>query len=120
MTNERWTSGDAEVTDALRALYAAPSEEGYWDALEARILARIARRGDEGVWWGALVEMTRPGLVAAAALVLAASLAVARSRQLEASSAYVSVISASPNGATAPAASSVGDGDVALHYLLSR
>ena len=35
MTNERWTSGDAELTRALRALYAAPREEGYWEALEA-------------------------------------------------------------------------------------
>lgn len=120
MTHERWTRGDAEVTDALRSIYAAPADEGYWDVLETRILARIARGAEERVWWGALVEMTRPGLVAAAALVLAASLAIARSRQLDASSAYVSVISAAPNGVSAPPAASVGDGDVALHYLLSR
>ena len=40
MTHEHWTSGDAELTNALRALYAAPTEGSYWDALEARILAR--------------------------------------------------------------------------------
>ena len=43
MTDHRWTPGDVELTDALRAQYAAPSEENYWDALEARILAHVAR-----------------------------------------------------------------------------
>ncbi|HET7189421.1 MAG TPA: hypothetical protein VFI52_14825 [Gemmatimonadaceae bacterium] len=120
MTNDRWTSGDAELTNALRALYAAPAEERYWDALEARILAHVAR-GDEGaMWWGELIEMVRPGLVAAAALILAATLAMVRSQQLEARSAYASVISA-PSTLEAPSrGASVGDGDVAIHYLLSR
>jgi hypothetical protein len=78
MTHDRWTSGDAELTNALRALYAAPAEEAYWDALEARILAHVAR-GDEGTkWWGELVEMVRPGLVAAAARIHAATPAMAR------------------------------------------
>jgi hypothetical protein len=36
MTNRFWTSGDPELTDALRAHYAPPADEGYWDALEAR------------------------------------------------------------------------------------
>jgi hypothetical protein len=119
MTNERWTSGDAELTNALRALYAAPTEEGYWDALEARILAHIAR-GDEGArWWGELVDMARPGLVAAAALILAATIGVVRSQQLEARSAYASIISPAPAG-TSARVESIGDGDVAIHYLLSR
>jgi hypothetical protein len=120
MTHDRWTSGDAELTNALRALYAAPAEGAYWDALEARILAHVARV-DEGVmWWGELVEMVRPGLVAAAALILAATLAMARSQQLEARNAYGSVI-ATPSALEASTrGSSVGDGDVAMHYLLSR
>jgi hypothetical protein len=121
MTHERWTSGDTEITNELRALYAPPAEESYWDALEARILEYVGRRDEQTVWWGELVEMMRPGLVAAAALMLAATLAMVRSRQLEASNAYASVISASPT-AVEPAshAASVGDGDVAVHYLLSR
>jgi hypothetical protein len=120
MTHDRWTSGDAELTRALRALYAAPSEERYWDALEARILAHVAR--DEGsVWWAEMAEMIRPGLVAAAALILAATLAMAHSRQLEARNAYASVISSTPTAtdASSPAAAT-GDGDEAIHYLLSR
>jgi hypothetical protein len=120
MTHDRWTTGDFELTRALRALYAAPADQGYWDALEARILAHVAR--DEGsVWWAEMADMIRPGLVAAAALMLAASLAMARSHQIEARNAYASVISSAPASAEpSSSASPVGDGDVAIHYLLSR
>jgi hypothetical protein len=121
MTNERWTSGDAELTYALRALYAAPADESYWDALEARILAHVAH-GDDGVrWWGELADMVRPGLVAAAALILAATLAMVRSQQIEARSAYASLISPAPAAIESSSrAGSIGDGDMAIHYLLSR
>jgi hypothetical protein len=121
MTNDRWTSGDAELTNALRALYAAPTEESYWDALEARILAHVARGDESTVWWAELVDMARPGLAAAAALILAASLALVHSRQLEASSAYASVISPAPSTIEpATRAAAVGDGDAAIHVLISR
>lgn len=120
MTHERWTSGDAELTQALRALYAAPADDHYWDALEARILVHVAR-GDEGLmWWGELMEMVRPGLVAAAALILAATLAMARSHQVDARNAYASVVSAPSTLEASSRGASVGDGDVAIHYLLSR
>jgi len=120
MTHDRWTSGNVELTNALRALYAAPAEEGYWDSLEARILAHVARGDEHEKWWGELVDMARPGLVAAAALILAATLAMARSQQLEARNAYGSVL-APPSSLEASArGASVGDGDVAIHYLLSR
>ena len=121
MTNERWTSGDAELTNALRALYAAPVEERYWDALEARILAHVARGEESHSLWGALVDMARPGLVAAAALILAASAAMVHSQQLEARNAYASVISPMPDVMEpGPRGGSIGDGDIAIHYLLSR
>ena len=121
MTDDRSISGDAELTTALRALYAAPADEHYWDSLELRILAHVARGEDTRSWWSELAEMARPGLVAAAALVIAASLALAHSRQLEVRSAYASVISPAPS-AIEPAtrAASVGDGDAALHFLISR
>lgn len=119
MTHDRWTSGDAELTNALRALYAAPSDESYWDALEARILAHVARGDDGTKWWGELVEMARPGLVAAAALILAATLAMARSQQLEARNAYGSVIAAPTSLEASSRGVSTGDGDAAIH-LLSR
>jgi hypothetical protein len=120
MTHDRWTSGDADLTDALRALYAPPAAEGYWDALEARILAHVAR-GDEGsMWWSEMADMVRPGLVAAAALILAATLAMARSQQLEARNAYGSVIAAPSSLEASSRGGSTGDGDAAIHYLLSR
>ncbi len=121
MTNDRWTSGDAELTNALRALYAAPADESYWDALEARILAHVARGREEMVWWSELVDMARPGLVAAAAVILAATLAMARTERDETRNAYASLITAAPsNVETVSPVGSAGDGDVAMHYLLSR
>jgi hypothetical protein len=121
MTHDGWTSGDGELTSALRALYAAPAEESYWDALESRILTHVARRDDTTVWWAELAEMARPGLAAAAALIFAASLALVHSRQLEVNSAYASVITPIPASMeSASRAASVGDGDVAVHFLISR
>jgi hypothetical protein len=121
MTDDRWTSGDAELTNALRALYAAPTEETYWDALESRILAYVARGDDTGSWWSELAEMARPGLAAAAALIFAASLALVHSRQLEVSSAYAAVIAPAPASIEpATRSAAVGDGDAAIHVLISR
>jgi hypothetical protein len=121
MTDERWMSGDAELTNALRAIYAAPADEQYWEALESRILTHVSRIGDEASWWSELVDMARPGLAAAAALIFAASLALVHSRQLEVSSAYASVISNSPASLEAATRGvATGDGDVAIHVLTSR
>lgn len=121
MTHDRWTSDNAGLTNALRALYAAPAEESYWDALEARILARIARGNDGSEWWSELADMVRPGLVAAAALILAASVAMVHSRRIEAQSAYATLITPSPTSAElSPREASVGDGEMAIHFLLSR
>ena len=120
MTHDRWTSGDAELTNALRALYAAPADESYWDALEARILQHVATGEVRSGWWDELADMIRPGLIAAAALILAASLAMARSEQLEARNAYASLIAPSPTSVEASARGSIGDGDAAIHLLLSR
>ena len=120
MINDRSTSGDDELTNALRALYAAPTDESYWIAFESRILAHVARGRDEGAWWSELAVMARPGLVAAAALILAATLAMVRTRQDEAMNAYASVVTPAPSTESSSRATSVGDGDVAIHYLLSR
>ena len=123
MTHDRWDSSDPELTNALRELYATPVDEGYWDHLEARIIAYVAsNQGDDTEsWWSALADMSRPGLVAAAGLILAAGVALVHSRQLEVSSAYASVINpAPPSVEAATRAASVGDGDLAIHYLISR
>jgi hypothetical protein len=64
---------DATLTRALRAEYAAPRDEAYWDSLEARVMAavrqgagRVAERAAAPLeWWQALAGWGRPGLVAA-------------------------------------------------------
>ena len=121
MTDHRWTPGDAELTDALRLHYAAPSDPGYWETLEARILAHVARGSQVDGWWSALAGMARPALAAAAVLVLVAGAAVVHTRQADARSAYVSVISpAPPSVETAARTSSLPDGDATIEYMLSR
>ena len=121
MTDDRWSQRERDLTEALRAHYAAPTDERYWDALEARILAHVARGGSEG-WWSALVEMARPALAAAAILVLVAGAAVVHTRQLEARNAYASVISAAvpPSVESSARLSSTPDGDATVNYILSH
>jgi hypothetical protein len=120
MTDDRWSQRESDVTEALRALYAPPGDERYWEALEARILAHVARGGDG--WWSALVEMARPALAAAAILVLVAGAAVVHTRQLEARNAYASVISAAapPSVESSARLSSTPDGDATVNYILSH
>jgi hypothetical protein len=121
MTDDRWVSGEAEVTDALRAMYAPPSDESYWDGLEARILARVARGADVPGWWSAMTELARPALAAAAVLIFVAGAAVMHSRQLEARDAYASVIAATPPSIeTAARTASAGDGDAMINYIMSH
>ena len=121
MTEHRWSPGDVELTDALRAHYAAPRDEGYWAALEARILAHVARRGDGDGWWFALDGMARPVLAAAAILSLVAGAAVVHTQQLEARNAYASVISGAPPSVESLArTTSVSEGDATINYILSH
>lgn len=121
MTDNRWSRSDVELTGALRAHYAAPTDESYWDSLEARILARVAQHPEVQGWWSAVAELARPALAAAAILIVVAGAAMMHSRQLEAASAYDSVISAAPPSVeTAARTSSLGDGDATINYILSR
>ena len=121
MTDHRWTPSEFELTDSLRVHYAPPSEPGYWESLEARILAHVARGGQVEGWWWALAGMARPALAAAAILVFVAGAAVFHTRQLDARNAYASVISAAPPSVeTAARSSSIPDGDVTLDYILSH
>ena len=121
MTDHRWTPSEHEVTESLRALYAAPSDAGYWSALESRILAHVARGAQLEGWWSAFGEITRPALAAAAILVLVAGAAVVHTQRLDARNAYASVISAAPPSVeTAARGSSVADGDATLDYMLSH
>jgi hypothetical protein len=121
MTDDRWMSGEAELTSALRAMYAAPTDESYWDSLEARILAHVARGADGQGWWSAMTDLARPALAAAAVLIFVAGAAVMHSRQLEARDAYASVFSAAPPSIeTAARTASAGDGDAVINYIMSH
>ncbi len=68
---------DDIVTRTLRRMYAPPVDVGYWDSLEARIMARVGAAED--VWWQPYGEWVRGGLIAAgiAALLAGGGLALA-------------------------------------------
>lgn len=120
MTHDHWTPADEELSAALRDLYAAPDDESYWSALEARITAAVAARDRESSWWSVLAEVAPQGLTAAAAVLLAATITLAYTSRVQARSASVSVLSGAAASAESVAlAGSVGDGDLTLHHLLS-
>jgi hypothetical protein len=83
---------DDEVTRGLRELHAPPAEEGYWAGLEARIMARIGQA--DSAWWLVLGGWTRPAMVAAAILIIAAGLLVVRTREAATQVAYEDVLAA--------------------------
>ena len=88
------TTGDDDVTRGLRALYAAPAGERYWNELESRIMARVA--DVELGWWTELDRWARPALAAAAVLLLAAGVAMFRAHQVETQTAYENILTPSP------------------------
>ena len=83
---------DDDLTNELRAIVAPPSEPGYWDQLEARIMARIERGQEEGRWWALSERMYRLGMMAAGLILILAGSVYLRSRAVETRMAYESVI----------------------------
>ncbi len=83
---------DDDLTNELRALVAPPSDPGYWDTLEARIMARIERGQDEGSWWALSERIYRLGMMAAGLILIVAGTVWLRSRAVETRMAYESVI----------------------------
>lgn len=63
---------DPRVTNALRTRYAAPTDDAYWGGLQASVLARIAANA-RASWLQVAAGWARPGLVAAAAVLLIAA-----------------------------------------------
>lgn len=111
---------DQRVLRALRALYAPPSNEAYWDSLEARILARITG-ADRAEWWMVVGSWARLGIIAAAAAIVAVSFAMHHSQSADASLAYESVVEATPQfpAQTARADGPAGRG-ATLHYVITH
>lgn len=64
---------EPRVVRAVRSLYAPPGGEGYWAALEARVMARVAASASASArWWQIVGGWGRIGVVAAAAALVAA------------------------------------------------
>lgn len=86
--------GDAKLAGLLRGVYAPPAEGAYWDGLEGRIMARIARHRLTVIpvnWWSDLASWTAPGLAAAALLFVAAGILWSRQKDEEMRTTYEAV-----------------------------
>ncbi|MEO6864002.1 MAG: hypothetical protein ABI229_00990 [Gemmatimonadaceae bacterium] len=80
-----------DVIAAARDIYAAPSGDVYWSALESRIMASISDSA-AGRWWMVVGGWARGGLVAAAAIIVATVVGVLliQAHNQEARTAYES------------------------------
>lgn len=108
--------GDEQIVHALRALYAAPAGDGYWNELESRIMARVA--DVELGWWTELERWVRPAIAAAIVLLLGAGAAMFRAQQLEAEIAVDNMLSSpSVPVSTAIRPALDNDGDARIRYL---
>ena len=144
ITHHRASDGpDPVVTQLLRDAHAPPATPGYWDGLEARIMARVrsARDGATALprmamapaieWWQVMNEWAGAGAWAAgvAAVLAAAGLFLSRAEVRRV--AYAAVLEATnvaPGAPDAPApgtpATAVAPGagserEAALRYVLS-
>ena len=150
MTKHRIThhrSGDAPdpaVVQLLREAHRPPADPGYWNGLEARIMARVRTARDSAAagvprlgippaveWWQVMNEWVGAGAWAAGVAALVAAAALLQSRAAERRVAYAAVLEATsvaPAGPNAPApgtpvpavAPGAGsDREAALRFLLS-
>jgi anti-sigma-K factor RskA len=78
---------DDEMTRALRGMYAPPGGEAFWEALERRILARVASSEDDQ-WWRQVAHWRRGLAIAGAAAIVVTALAARHSSQERSLAAY--------------------------------
>ena len=98
----------------------------YWAGLERRIMARVqaADAGDPG-WWSVLAPWAKAGLVAAAAILVAATVINERITDSESQYAYESVVpvtapTSSLSDALRSGSDKAADTDATLDYVLSH
>ena len=99
--------GDAKIAGLIRDLYAPPAEGAYWNGLEARIMANIARHRSSLIpvnWWTDLANWTAPGLAAAALLFVAAGVLWSRENDEEMRTAYYEAVTQSVGSDVLPGA----------------
>ena len=114
---------DDDVTRELRRLYAAPADDAYWQALEARILASVAGHsvGDAEGWWTPLERWSRVGALAAAVALCVAGAALWRANEVREQSALQAAM-LHPNTPSAQLAAVAGrspDNDAVLRDVLT-
>jgi hypothetical protein len=80
--NDRSAGGDPDVTALLRAAYAAPRDDNYWQGLEQRVMARLTE-SPVVAWWSVLSEWRTAGAIAATLALLLAGATVVREVSLE-------------------------------------
>lgn len=113
------TARDARVVAWLRERHAAPADAGYWDTLEARVMARLREEPLE--WWDAMSGWMGRGLVAAGLAALIAGLAWhTQYRVAESRMAYEAVIDSSPAATIAGAPRAATEREAAIRYLISH
>ena len=109
---------EERVTAFLRERHAAPADPGYWDALEARVMARV--RNESMEWWEALDGWVARGLVAAGIAALVAGLAFhSQNRVAESRMAWEAVIDSSPAATIAGAPRAASEREAAIRYMIS-
>lgn len=110
---------DDDLTRALRALYAAPDDEAYWNGLARRIITRL--RDEEGDWSLPLARWARIGIIAAGIALTIASLALTRTREAQARIAFHTIIE-TPRTAPLQIATERGTGserEATLRYVIA-
>ena len=76
-TTERSDGADPAITSLLRATYASPRDDGYWHALEQRVMHAI-HESPAITWWGVLSEWKTAGAIAATLALLLAGATMVR------------------------------------------
>lgn len=85
---------DAELTKALREIYAPPAAASYWDGLEQQIMSYVRDRSAAVIpvnWWSDLASWAGPGLAAAALLFVAAGLVLSNQKDEDLRVSYEAV-----------------------------
>ncbi len=80
--NERSAGADPAISALLRAAYAAPREDGYWQGLEQRVMARL-NESPVVAWWSVMAEWRTAGAVAATIALLLVGATMAREITME-------------------------------------
>jgi hypothetical protein len=128
MTNDRFRprlEAEDDLTRGLRSIYAQPAERGYWDALEAKIIARVAAGGTGEIgrqsaeWWVFFGDWVRAGIVAAGIAAAAAGVALWQAQTAEASAAFEAAWEVAPEVPVQTAAQTPAARDATFRYVIS-